>query len=184
MRRQINSKVQIGVIGSLADIELGSQLIELAQEVGKEIAKSNSRLLFGFEGDFESVSFIAAKAAEEVNGETMAFIWGKDKQDLQGLHSSKIITGQHRGGGREFSLILSCDAVISLSGGSGTLMEIAMACQTGIPVITITGTKGWSDKLANRFLDERRKIKIIGVKTPKEAVKVALGRVRRKGENT
>ena len=37
--------------------------------------------MFGFEGDFESLSSIAAQEAEKVGGKTLAFIWGSTKPD-------------------------------------------------------------------------------------------------------
>lgn len=170
--------LQIGVIGSMADIKLQKSSKQLAQEVGKEIAKSGAILIFAFEGDFDSVSTIAAQVAQDVGGQTATFVLGDEKQNLGDLRSMQIITGQQRGGGREFPFILSCDAIISICGGSGTLMEMAMAYQAGIPVVALQNSGGWSQKLANSFLDERKRQKIIGVKTAREAVTRAIEVVR------
>lgn len=71
-----------------------------------------------------------------------------------------IATGLERGGGREFSLVLSCDAIIAISGGSGTLNEIVVAYQANIPVIAVAGTGGWADKLAGEYIDGRKRLKI------------------------
>lgn len=167
-------KLQIGVIGSMADVKIKNALKETAKELGREIANHGANLVFGFEGDFESLSSIAAKAAEEVGGQTLAFVVGSNKTKLNEFNSIQLITGQQRGGGREFSLVLSCDALIAISGGSGTLMEISMAYQAGIPVVAIENTGGWSNKLANSFLDNRRRLKIMKARIPKEAVKKAI----------
>lgn len=172
-------KLQIGVIGSMADIKLESSLKKISREVGREIARNGAVLVFGFEGDFESLSSIAAEGAEEVGGQTLAFIWGSRKDVHRGVRSIQVITGQHRGGGREFSLILSCDVIICLSGGSGTLMEIAMAYQAGIPIIAIQDTGGWSEKLSGTFLDQRKRVKVLGVANAKEAVRLALALARK-----
>lgn len=166
-------KMQIGVVGSMADIKLDELVRNLAKKVGEEIAKNDALLVFGFEGDFESLSLIAAKGAEGAGGKTIAFVWGNDKQNLKELNSSQIVTGQNRGGGREFSLVLSCDAIICLGGGSGTLMEITFAYQKNIPIVVLENSGGWSKKLANKYLDERKKIKIIGAVDPKQAVQLA-----------
>lgn len=171
--------IKIGVIGSMADMKLKGSLKELAREIGQEIAKSNSILSFGFEGDFDSLSEIAARSAEKAGGKTIAFVWGNKKQDLKVLSSKQIVTGQQRGGGREFPFILSCDAIICISGGSGTLMEIAMAYQAGIPIIAFQNSGGWSQKLAGKFLDDRKRQKIIGVKTAKGALDLALKLARK-----
>jgi len=171
-------KLQIGVIGSMADVKLEDSLKEIAKEIGREIAKSDAILIFGFEGDFDSLSSIAAKAAEEAGGQTLAFTWGSNKASLGNLKSIEVVTGQQRGGGREFSLILSCDAVIAISGGSGTLMELAMAYQANIPIIALTDSGGWSEKLANKFIDSRNRLKILSANSPNEAVKQAIGSVK------
>jgi len=171
-------KLQIGIIGSMADVKLEDLIKKLAKEVGKEIAKNNALLVFGFEGDFESVSSIAAQSAEDAGGQTIAFIWGSNKSGLEKINSLKVVTGQQRGGGREFSFVLSCDVLVAISGGSGTLMEIAMAYQAGIPVIAINNTAGWSQKLIGQFLDDRKRQKVISANNPSEAVKLAIELVK------
>lgn len=171
-------KLQIGVMGSMSDVQLEDAVKKLAKEVGKEIAKSNSLLVFGFEGDFDSFSTIAAREAEENGGNTVAFVWGPSKMNLGKLNSLQVVTGQARGGGREFSLVLSCDAIICIGGGSGTLTEIAMAYQAGIPIIVIKNTGGWSQKLEGTFLDDRKRIKILSTKNAKEAVDLILERFK------
>lgn len=170
--------IHIGVIGSMLDQHSKESLKKLACAIGQEIACSDAVLLFGFEGDFDSLSCIAAKGAEEAGGNTIAFIWGNKKKDLKGLHSTQIVTGQNRGGGREFSFILSCDAVICLCGGSGTLMEMAMAYQANIPVIVLRNSGGWSQKLAGKFIDNRKKSKFISAISGKEAVKLAIEAIK------
>lgn len=51
--------------------------------------------------------------------------------------------------------------------------EIAVAYQNNIPVVVLEKTDGWSDKLKNTYLDERkRNIIIYSAKTPEKAVKL------------
>ncbi|MDO8482473.1 MAG: hypothetical protein Q7S86_01480 [bacterium] len=88
-------------------------------------------------------------------------------------------TGIDRGGGREFVLVNSCDAIISVSGGSGTLTEIAIAYQSNIPMIAIKNTGGWSDKLAGTFIDERKRLLVEEAGSAKEAVKKAIALAKR-----
>jgi hypothetical protein len=95
-------------------------------------------------------------------------IWEKDMADFI------VASGLERGGGRETTLVLSCDAVIAVSGGSGTLTELAIAYQADIPMVAMTGTGGWSEKLANTFIDGRKRRLTFGAKTPEEAIKIAL----------
>jgi hypothetical protein len=177
-------RMQIGVMGSMADSVLTESAIDTAKEVGVEIAKKNATLVFGFEGDYDSFSTVAAREAEENGGNTMAFVRGSSKLDLKEFNSLQIVTGQERGGGREFPLVLSCDAIICIGGGSGTLTEIAMAYQAGIPVVVLKNTGGWSDKLADTFLDDRNRMKIFSAKDVKEALEIVLDKVKNGGKTT
>jgi uncharacterized protein (TIGR00725 family) len=90
-----------------------------------------------------------------------------------------IATGLERGGGREFSLVLSCDAIIAIGGGSGTLTEMVIAYQANIPIIAMTGTAGWAEELAGKFIDKRERLRVQQAATAKEAVALALQSVRK-----
>ena len=70
--------------------------------------------------------------------------------------------------------MLSCDVIIAISGGSGTLTEMAIAYQAGIPIITVDKFGGWAKKLSNKFFDQRKRLKCISVSTPKEAIDTAI----------
>ena len=85
-----------------------------------------------------------------------------------------------RGGGREFVLVNSCDAIIAISGGSGTLTEIAIAYQSNIPIVVIGGTGGWADKLAGEYLDNRKRLLTIKSINAKDAVEKVLGELDRR----
>ncbi len=166
-------KVQIGVMGSAFDLGYSKKVQTIAQELGKEIAVNNCTLVFGAEKDGDSLSTIAARNACFYGGKTLGVTYGKS-DDVFWQPDYLIKTGMDRGGGREFILVNSCDVIICIGGGSGTLTELGISYQSNIPMVVINGTGGWSDKLADSFMDERKRLKVIGVATPKEAVKMAL----------
>ena len=85
-----------------------------------------------------------------------------------------INSGLDIGGGREFTLVLSCDVIIAISGGSGTLNEMAVAYQAGIPIIVVDKFGGWASELSNRFFDDRKRLKCISAKTEKDALEKAI----------
>ena len=85
-----------------------------------------------------------------------------------------IPSGLERGGGRELTLVLACDAIIAISGGSGTLTELAIAYQADIPMIALKGYGGWADKMADEYFDGRKRRLVIGADSPEDAVKKAL----------
>ena len=49
-----------------------------------------------------------------------------------------------------------------------------------IPTIVIENTGGWSNKLANSYIDNRERRKVIGVKTAKEAVTMSINLAKEK----
>jgi uncharacterized protein (TIGR00725 family) len=172
MKKQ-KRKLQIGVMGSAADLEKSKKLYLLAEEVGREIAKSGNILVFGAEKDYDSLSTAACRGAKNEGGLTVGVTYGKD---LETYENADIIiaTGLERGGGREFSLALSCDAIISVSGGSGTLNEMVVAYQANIPLVAMKGTGGWADKMAGEFFDGRERVRVEAANTASEAVNLAI----------
>lgn len=161
-------------MGSCSDLNYSQEIEQIAEEIGTEIAKQGHALLFGAEKDFDSLSTAACRGAKKHGGLTVGVTYGKGKEVVEKNVDIIIASGLERGGGRELCLVLSCDAIICINGGSGTLTEIAVAYQANIPVIVMSETGGWSAKLANEYLDDRKRIKAIGAKTAEEAVKMAI----------
>lgn len=168
-------KLQIGVMGSMADLNYSDTIQQIAEETGRLIAENGATLVFGAEKDSDSLSTAACRGAKSAGGLTVGVTYGKGKRVWERDDADFIVaTGLERGGGRETSLVLSCDAVIAISGGSGTLTELAVAYQADIPMVALTGVGGWSDKLANTYMDDRKRRYIFGAATPQEAVEIAL----------
>ena len=166
-------KLQIGVMGSAADLNYDNEIAKLAEAVGEEIAKNNAVLMFGAEKDYDSLSYRASIGARRQGGLTVGITYGSGLETY-GDADVIIATGLERGGGRELSLVLSCDAIISICGGSGTLTEIAIAYQANVPVVALAHTGGWSEKLAGNYLDDRKRLKIESSTNAKDAVKLAI----------
>ena len=163
-------------MGSAADLKYSEYVEKTAFDVGKLVALSGNILIYGAEKDCDSLSTAASRGAKSVGGLTVGVTYGKGKDiwDTKGDTDVIICSGLERGGGREFVLVNSCDVIIIISGGSGTLSESAIAYQLNIPIVALIGTGGWADKLADTYIDERKRLKVISAKDPKEAVAVAL----------
>lgn len=167
-------KLQIGVMGSAADLKYAKTAEDAAYEIGAGIAKHSATLLFGAEKDSDSLSTVAFRGAKDAGGLTVGVTYGKGKDVWQQGADVIIPCGLERGGGRETVLVTACDAVIAISGGSGTLTELAIAYQADIPVIVLKGYGGWSDKLAGTYLDERERQLAHEAESPEQAVEIAL----------
>lgn len=166
-------KYQIGVMGSAADLKYSKKLEKAAEQLGESIALSGGILVFGAEKDNDSLSTAAARGAKRQGGQTLGITYGKGKDIWQKDTDIIISTGLERGGGREMVLVLSCDVIIAISGGSGTLTELAISYQAGIPAVILVGYGGWSDKLAGKFLDARKRLRFRRASTPESAVEMA-----------
>lgn len=178
-------QLQIGIMGSAADLNFSDNALKFAKNLGKLIAKSGNILVYGAEKGYTSLSTEAAKAASKNKGITVGVAGVKDKKIFGEYRPTILInSGLEIGGGREFPLVLSCDVIIAISGGSGTLTEMAIAYQAGIPIIVVDKFGGWANKLSNRFIDNRKRLKCISVKTEKEALTKAIEEGVKKYENS
>jgi uncharacterized protein (TIGR00725 family) len=167
-------KLQIGIIGSCSDLNYSQAAEDFAKELGVLIAKSGNTLVFGAEKDINSLPTVAALAAKKAGGQTIGITYEKGLDIfVEDAASVVVATGLVRGGGRETVLMLSCDVVIALAGGSGTLNEICVAYQANIPVILVPNFGGWSEKLADTYLDDRNRYKFVNAKSPIQSLKLA-----------
>ncbi len=178
-------QIQIGIMGSAQDLNYSQEALIFAQELGRLIAQSQNILVYGAEKEYSSLSTNAAIVASENGGITVGITGGKDKSIYGSFRPTILIPcGLEIGGGREFTLVLSCDVIIAISGGSGTLTEMAIAYQANIPIITVDLFGGWAQNLSNQYIDERQRLKCISAKTPKEALDKALNAVKNKKQIT
>ena len=170
----MNRNLQIGIMGSAADLKYSKEAEEFAKELGLLIAKKGYTLVYGAEKDCCSLSTLSAKSCRDNGGLIIGITYSKSKEVWGGegyMPSVIIPCGLERGGGREFTLVLSCDVIIAIGGGSGTLNEIAVAYQAGIPIVVADKFEGWSKKLSNKYLDKRKRLKCNGnITTPIQAL--------------
>lgn len=176
-------KMQIGVMGSAADLQYGSDLEMAAEEIGYWIAKNKAALIFGAEKDYDSLSTAACRGAKKANGLTVGVTYGKGLEILEPNVDIVIPSGLERGGGRELTLVSSCDGIITVNGGSGTLTEMAIAYQANRPIVALKGSGGWSDRMAGQFFDARQRIKVEEASTPQQAVEMIVELIKAQSLN-
>jgi uncharacterized protein (TIGR00725 family) len=177
-------KLQIGVIGSCSDLNYSQAAEDFAKKLGALIANKDYTLVFGAEKDINSLPTIAAIEAKRNGGTTIGITYEKGLGIFNEESASCVIaTGLVRGGGRETTLMLSCDVVIAISGGSGTLNEMCVAYQANIPVIVADGFGGWSDKLTDEYLDDRRRYKFVSGNNAEQILDIAMAILQREPQN-
>jgi uncharacterized protein (TIGR00725 family) len=121
--------VQIGIIGA-GDCD--KETARKAEEVGRLLASRGAVLVCGGMG---GVMDAAARGAQEEGGTTVGILPGEDPAGGSPHLTVRVVTGF--GHGRNVLIPRSCQGVIAISGGYGTLSEIAFARKMNVPVVGI-----------------------------------------------
>ena len=122
----------IGVVGSALDDPI---LNDLAEEVGRLVAKEGITLVNGGLGGVMQASSRGAKAE---NGTTVGILPGLNPKDANEYTDIPIPTGL--GEMRNLLIVRAATALIAIGGGYGTLSEIALALKLKKPMV---GLKTW-----------------------------------------
>ena len=171
-------KMQIGVMGSVIDLNYSKKIEEMAEETGYWIAKNGAVLFFGAEKDFDSLSTAACRGAKKAGGFTIGVTYGKGKAIYEKENVDVVIaTGLERGGGRELSLVLSCDAIIAINGGSGTLPGKANAFPAKISGGVLEKKGGWGGRLAGGHFGGIKKKKMGSAENPPQRAEKNIWRI-------
>ncbi|MEK6931849.1 MAG: TIGR00725 family protein [Thermoproteota archaeon] len=164
----MTKKVQILIVGH-NDSGCTPDHEKIAYEIGYEVAKSNCVLITGGLG---GVMKAASHGAHDAIGLTVGIIPQDDASFANEFCDVVIPSGM--GMTRDFLTALSADGVIVVGGGSGTLSEICAAYIHKKPIVAIRNTGGAADRFIDGYVDHRKIVKIIGVDSPKDAVKKIL----------
>jgi uncharacterized protein (TIGR00725 family) len=118
----------IGVIGGRGEAS------DLAYSLGKLVAENEYLLLTGGgSGVMES----ASRGAAEMGGIVIGILPNEKMNPIQGYPNEcvdvPIFTGMSDA--RNSIIAKTCDVIVALSGGAGTLSEIALAIKSGTPVV-------------------------------------------------
>lgn len=120
---------QVAVIGG-GDAD--KRILNLAREVGREIAKAGCTLLCGGLG---GVMEACAQGAKEVGGLTIGILPGGSGEEANPYIDVKIVTAMSHA--RNAIIARSADFLIAVDGEMGTLSEIALALKERKPVIML-----------------------------------------------
>ena len=127
------NKRRIGIFG--AGICEG-EIYQLAYEVGRLLAPKAVVFTGGLGGVMEA----ASRGAVEAGGLTVGILPGNRAEEANPFVQIPIVTDM--GQARNVVLVRTVEAAIAISGGYGTLSEIALALKMWKPVI---GLRTWPD---------------------------------------
>lgn len=165
--------IRIGVIGQSGDIP--TELQQLAEEVGREIALRGAILLTG---GTNGVMECASRGAKEAKGLVVGILPG-DTMDRANKYIDIPINTGLSFDYRSLILVHSSDVLIMVGGGNGTLGELSAGYLNRKPVVILEPSGGWAKKIRTiaydeAFLDDRKSIKLEYAQTVKEALDIAL----------
>ncbi|MFA5628928.1 MAG: TIGR00725 family protein [Dehalococcoidales bacterium] len=119
----------IAVIGNS---KASAHEINLAEEIGRQIAKHGAILVCG---GLDGIMEAACRGAVSEGGLTVGILPGTNRNEANAFVKIPIVTGI--GWARNMIVVKSAQAVIAVGGAYGTLTEIGYALKSGIPVIGI-----------------------------------------------
>ncbi|MFX0059241.1 MAG: TIGR00725 family protein [Candidatus Hodarchaeota archaeon] len=156
-------RATISIIGA-SEIDKKTEILVI--ELGRLLAKNNYAVACGgLSGVMEAI----CKGVKEEGGLTIGIIPFKEKAAAN--EYVDIIIPVPFSQARNIVVVLSGDACVAIAGKAGTLSEMCFAWIYEKPLIALSSVEGWSSKLANQKLDDRRSDMIYGVETPQMVIK-------------
>ena len=128
-RMQYIRRPIIGVIGSA---QCDEKIYEVAREVGREIARQGCILVCG---GLTGVMEAASCGAKEAGGVTIGILPGDNKDAANPYIDIHIVTNM--GFARNAIIALTADVLIAVSGGYGTISEVAFGLKLGKAVFAL-----------------------------------------------
>jgi len=154
------------IIAVIGDSSCSPEEAKLAQSVGELLAQRGVTVVCGGLG---GVMEAVCRGAKSKGGLTIGILPGQDSSMANPWVDIPVVTGI--GEARNVAVVKSAQAVIAISGGYGTLSEIAYSLKSEIPVI---GLNTWS-----LSRNEREDDSIIIVQSATEAVDKAISLTKR-----
>lgn len=161
--------IRIGVIGQSGKIT--PALEEMSATLGREIAKRGGILI---SGGRDGVMAAASRGARRAGGITVGILPGNCIEEGNPYLDVPLTTGLSLDY-RSLILVHSSDAIIMVGGKGGTLSELCLAYQNGRPVVVLTASGGWADKVGELVspdgcMDDRCTGVVCFASSPGEAV--------------
>lgn len=156
----MNKRITVSVIGD-SGVAPGSTLWLKAERLGRILIDNNYYIINGGMSGIMEACFIGAKQSEHYReGMTIAVIPAFDPSLANTYADIVIPTGLDT---YRNAIVANADVVVALGGGAGTLSEMAFAWIFKRMIIAYD-VSGWSGKLADSRIDDRKRIEWEGDK--------------------
>lgn len=152
--------MRLGIVGSSFNIKKRDALI--ARKLGRTISGHREVHVFVCY-DPKSLPMEAAKEIVRASGRVTCFASNKDEKGAAENLGLQAVNLNLPRLSREIAFVKGIDALLVCGGGSGTLMEVTFAYQLGKRIFLLNGIKSSADPFRGKFLDERRRARIIPI---------------------
>jgi uncharacterized protein (TIGR00725 family) len=175
-------KIKIGIAGSGKSED--EYVLKISEQIGVELAKRDCIVITGAGG---GVPYEVAKAAKKEGCMVVGISPAsnikehEEKYNFPVKYFDVLLFSGFGLKGRNVIFVRSCDGIILISGGSGTLNEFTIAYDEGKVIGVAKGTQGISDSIMSLSeLNTKRKEKIIFEDEPRILVDKIIECLKRK----
>lgn len=157
---------QIAVVGASA---APLDALSAAEALGTALVDAGCRVVCGGrDGIMAAVCRGAHASTAYAPGATVGILPSSNPADANAWVDVVIPTGL--GLARNAVVINAADAVVAVDGAAGTLSEIALAWQLGVPLCALDTGTGWAARLAGQAVDDRPRPAIHRATSPAQVV--------------
>ena len=154
-----------GIVSIIGASEINKEIEKITYEIGRLLAQNKFIVACGgLSGVMEAV----CRGAKKENGLTIGIIPHVEKS-MANKYVDIVIPCPFSQA-RNIVVVLTGDVCLAIGGKAGTLSEICFAWIYQKPIVAMANVNGWSSKIANQKLDNRRSDMIYGVESPQEAI--------------
>ena len=143
----------VSVLGGNSAVS--DEALAQAESLGRAIVDNGWLLCTGGRSGIMEAASIGAKKSDSWTGHQIIGILPNENHG-GGNQYLDIELPSGLGLARNALVVRFCDVCVALSGGAGTLSEIALAWQFERPVAVMSNSGGWSERLAGMALDHRQ----------------------------
>lgn len=154
-----------GIISIIGASEIDNKTKKLTIELGRLLAENKYAIVCGgLTGVMESI----CRGVKENGGLTIGVIPFIEKSAAN--RYVDIVIPVPFSQARNIVVVLTGDVCVAIGGKAGTLSELCFAWIYQKPIIALSNIQGWSSKVSNQKLDDRRSDKIYGLETPEQVI--------------
>lgn len=143
----------VSVLGGNSAVS--DEALTQAESLGRAIVDNGWLLCTGGRSGIMEAASIGARRSDSWTGHQIIGILPNENHG-GGNQYLDVELPSGLGLARNALVVRFCDVCVSLSGGAGTLSEIALAWQFERPVAVMSNSGGWSERLSGMALDHRQ----------------------------